>query len=76
MKLNEMSRVIFVGFPNLEKKTKAVVCLTELNLEAKHYSASTKNKHLPRLIVTYIPIVTIDLPVSLELSQELHSEAS
>ena len=35
MKLNEMSGKISIGFPNLENKTKAEECLTELNLEAK-----------------------------------------
>ena len=35
MKLNETSGKISVGFSNLENKTKAEECLTELNLEAK-----------------------------------------
>ena len=74
MKLNETSGKISIGFPNLENKTKAEECLTELNLEAKGYSASTKNIHLPRLTVTQIPIETIDL--SGEFGPELDSEAS
>ena len=74
MKLNETSGKISVGFPNLENKTKAEECLTELNLEAKGYSTSTKNIHLPRLTVTQISIETIDL--SVEFGPELHSEAS
>ena len=74
MKLNETSGEISIGFPKLENKTKAEECLTELDLGAKGYSALTKNKHLPRLTLTNIPIDTMGLAT--EVGPELHSEAS
>ena len=56
LKVHDSSGSITVGFPNSFNKEKALECLGQLDLSSSGYEIHTKDKQLPKITVTHIPL--------------------